>query len=1390
MVNRYLEDLSQVYEDEIHDVIDPMQQTRNTIGSSGGNGITGSRSSVLRFDLGSRSNNIGIDNIIFQASSNSPYGTKWGLTMGQGVALTYSFSTPTSTYVSGTSPGLVLDLTANQVTCIRDVMQQYSNISKLTFSEVSDTTTSAGDIRWARSDNRTSVPTAYAFYPGSESGMAGDIWIGNNYYSYQYPVKGNYGYNTFQHELGHAMGLVHPHNSSIPGTVEEDQLKYSIMSYRDFAGDSLNGTETGYYPTSLMLNDVAAIQYLYGVNTSYQTGNNTYSWAANTSVYETIYDAGGNDTIDASNQTQSVVLNLNSGTWSQIGKAFYNGLASVRDCLTIAYTTTIENATGSAYNDTLIGNAVANVLNGRAGADNMQGNGGDDIYYVDNAGDVVTENAGQGTDSVYASVSFALGDNVENLTLTGNTAINGTGNDLNNLITGNAAANLLNGGAGADTLKGMGGDDTYSVDNVADAVIENANEGTDTINANVSYYSLSSNVENLTLTGIAIGGTGNELNNVLIGNANANTLNGGAGNDTLDGGAGSDTLYGGLGDDTYWIDSSRDIVSENANEGIDTVNASLSYRLGANLENLTLIGTSPIEGTGNSLNNTIIGNAAANRLDGDLGADTLKGLGGDDTYAVDSSSDIVVENLNEGIDSVYASSNYTLGANIENLTLTVNASSGTGNELNNVLMGNAYANTLSGGAGNDTLDGGQGSDTLYGGTGNDTYLIDSIDDVIIENTNEGVDTVYSKVNYALSNNLEILILNGGAIYGTGNDLNNTIIGNNFANILSSGAGNDTLDGGWGNDTLYGGTGDDTYLVDSTSDVINENFNEGIDTVSASSSYTLSSNVENLILTGSALINGIGNDLNNSITGNSSSNIINGGTGADTLKGLGGNDSYYIDNAGDVVIENPNEGMDGVHASIDYTLGKNIEYLSLIHEGGAINGTGNELNNTITGNDYVNILQGGAGDDILDGARGGDTLYGGAGDDTYWVYSINDIVIENSAEGIDTVKTSGTSYTLGANIENLTLYGTDKINGIGNILKNTITGNSAANVLDGDAGADILKGLGGDDTYYVDNSGDLIIENANEGIDTINASVTYTLGDNIEKLMLTGTAAINGTGNSLDNTISGNNYDNILNGGAGNDIMGGGVGGRDVLYGGEGDDMLFGYAGGDVLYGGTGDDRYVIFDASASIVEYQNEGTEFVQLASGDITDYKLAENVENVDSWLLGSNVKVTGNDLRNFISLGGGNSIISGGKGNDNLQGGKGSDTYLFNRGDGADQINEIEQSAAIANDIDVLSFGSGITSDQLWFSKDEFYGQMKVGVIGTNDSVTVDSWYASTQTSAKNCHIEQFKTSDGKTLTYDKVDQLVNAMAAFAPPAMGQTTLPSNYQQALAPVIAAAWA
>ncbi|HEY0011336.1 MAG TPA: M10 family metallopeptidase C-terminal domain-containing protein [Allosphingosinicella sp.] len=302
--------------------------------------------------------------------------------------------------------------------------------------------------------------------------------------------------------------------------------------------------------------------------------------------------------------------------------------------------------------------------------------------------------------------------------------------------------------------------------------------------------------------------------------------------------------------------------------------------------------------TGNAGNDLIASGLGNDTLDGGTGNDEMLGGAGNDSYVVGEAGDIVTELADEGTDTVRASIDYTLGANVENLVLTGAALNGAGNGLANAVTGNALANLLSGGAGDDTLDGGTGADAMAGGTGNDAYVVGEAGDTVTELEGEGTDTVRASIDYTLGANLETLVLTGAALKGTGNGLANAITGNELANLLSGGAGDDMLaggagddmlDGGTGADAMAGGTGNDVYVVDHAGDTVVELGGEGTDTVSTDlGGYTLGAHVENLILTGSAAAAN-GNDLDNVLTGNALSNRLNGGAGADRLIGGDGVD---------------------------------------------------------------------------------------------------------------------------------------------------------------------------------------------------------------------------------------------------------------------------------------------------------------------------------------------------------------------------------------------------------------------------------------------------------------------------------------------------------------------
>ena len=394
-----------------------------------------------------------------------------------------------------------------------------------------------------------------------------------------------------------SLGTVTPQSSTIDGAGDQDWFRLSLTSGNryDFTMSPNAGSSLDCYLRLLDANGTPIASNDDPVNAS---SHISYS-ATN----------GGTFYISA------------QGILSSIG-AYTLSVTAAPAPTVISGTSGNDLITGGALNETLYGYAGNDTIDGGAGADTMIGAIGDDVYYVDNTNDVIVEFGSQGTDSVFASASFTLNANVENLTLTGSASINGFGNGLANMITGTSGDNLIDGGAGADTMTGGAGNDVYVVDNVGDLVVENALSGNDGVYSSIS-YTLTANVEGLALTGSAsINGTGNSLNNTIYGNG-ANNL--------LDGGAGADTMVGGLGNDLYVVDNGGDYVMEDIGAGTDSVMASVTYMLTANVENLTLTGTLGLSGFGNSLNNVIIGNTGANYLDGGAGNDSLVGGAGNDT---------------------------------------------------------------------------------------------------------------------------------------------------------------------------------------------------------------------------------------------------------------------------------------------------------------------------------------------------------------------------------------------------------------------------------------------------------------------------------------------------------------------------------------------------------------------------------------------------------------------------------------------------------------------------------------------------------------------------------------------------------------------------------------
>uniref|UniRef100_UPI00082D7379 beta strand repeat-containing protein n=1 Tax=Sphingomonas pruni TaxID=40683 RepID=UPI00082D7379 len=605
---------------------------------------------------------------------------------------------------------------------------------------------------------------------------------------------------------------------------------------------------------------------------------------------------------------------------------------------------------------------------------------------------------------------------------------------------------------------------------------------------------------------------------------------------------------------------------------------------------------------------------------------------------------------------------------------------GGGDDVINAGGGN---DSLTGGTGRDTLHGGDGNDSITvtaadyasgevydGGTGNDSLFLSGVDIststvMSIETLGVGYNTAVSMTasqfqgfshivtpgysgyvsetinlttggSIAFAGSGDVLILNlaaagttidlsGASILGAtvnGNIGNDTIIGGGTNDILNGGDGNDRLDGRGGYDVMIGGAGDDTYIVDNANDQVTENANGGNDTIESSVTIIapIAANVETLKLTGSAAINATGDDLANTIIGNSGANHLYGNGGNDRL--IGGDGADFLDGGAGIDLADYHTETAGVTVR----LGLTDTAIGTATGGDQLRGienvTGTDFADVLIGGNGDNILVGGGGDDRLEGGLGNDQLIGGTGadimvggvgDDLYRVDQQGDVVLENAGEGTDAV-ISTANYYLYANVENLALAaGAGNIFGVGNELDNIITGNEGDNlllggggadtihggvgndtiygedgndqlygdagndvvvggagddVIDGGVGTDQLHGGTGNDVFYVDQQSDVVFENAGEGTDTVVSTSNFYLYANVENLTLAaGAGSIFGVGNELANTITGNEGDNLLLAGAGADIVHGGAG-ADTIYGDDGNDQLFGDAGNDVVVGGA------------------------------------------------------------------------------------------------------------------------------------------------------------------------------------------------------------------------------
>jgi len=745
-----------------------------------------------------------------------------------------------------------------------------------------------------------------------------------------------------------------------------------------------------------------------------------------------------------------------------------------------------DTVISSSGDDTLYGEDGNDVLDGRAGDDTLDGGAGDDImtggtgndtFIVGNAGDVVIEFAGEGVDTVEASIDFALSANVEHLILT-DSAVFGTGNALDNTLEGNSADNVLFGERGDDTLYGGGGRDALD-----------GGEGNDTY----VYFVEDGHIS------IADNGDASDTDTLLLGGE--------------EGPDGMRVYRLAAAPDDVVLDFPAGgrvtIKGFMRGEGIETItfqNAAPLSRADLLAMSPPILDDTPPRAIADDAINVFAANVAIPAeafLYNDLGEGLRLisvGQASIGSVTLDANGDVLLSATAGYVGVV--SFEYTLEAVNGQRSTALASVSVTGRDIAPevfVTAGTEGADNLIGTAGDDLIIAGGGQDIVDGGAGNNTIdYTGAAGAVRIDLSANSVEELAPDSSTDVAST-DTLVRIQNAI---GSSLNDRLIGSGATNVLSAGAGNDLIDGRAGADTMIGGVGDDTFYVDNTDDLVIELAGEGSDRVWASVDFALGAgqSVETL---SSRAVEGIrltGNELANTLVGHTGSETLSGGAGNDTLDGRGGADSltggegddrYYVDNAGDLVFEAIGDGVNyRVYAKVSFALRAGQEVETLYANGvEGIHLTGNELANTLIGHKGGETLDGGAGNDRLDGRSGVDIMIGGTGDDTFYVDAAGDLIFEFAAEGNDRVWTT-VDYTLanGQSIETLSSRGVEGLRLTGNELANTLTGHTGSETLDGGAGDDVLSGRGGSDVFmFGDNWGADRVADFQNDVDTLDFS---------------------------------------------------------------------------------------------------------------------------------------------------------------------------------------------------------------------------------------------------------------------------------------------------------------
>lgn len=1041
------------------------------------------------------------------------------------------------------------------------------------------------------------------------------------------------------------------------------------------------------------------------------------------------------------------------------------------------------NDTVHAYagDDYISTGAGDDVIYGGLGNDIMVGGTGNDKYYVETSDDRVIEYENEGDDTIIASSSYELPDNVENLYLYAKAgAINGRGNDLDNTIIGNNDDNIIDGKGGTNILKGGKGNDTYIINasNANDTIYEYSDGGIDTVKSSISYRITNTYVENLILTGTDdIDGRGNKQANYIEGNSGSNVLRGAEGNDTLYGGGGVDSLYGGKDDDTYIVDNDTTLVKEMADEGIDTVIASVNYTLTNNVENLTLSGKKNLKGTGNSMDNIIRGNSGKNILNGKKGNDTLYGGEGSDTY---------IFNLGDGNDTIYES-----GANYK------------------------YTDTISFGTGINL------SDVKFIKSGNDLIvsIAGTTDSITIKDSNINPESRIEKFVFADGSTID-----GNKFYElTTNGMQNSaysdfsVLGDNS---ISASASRIYNNGVLQSEEFYDENGN---IISADSKTYSYTFNAdgSINTVDDGEivhTYTYSTNLKTEVLTSKAT----GNTISKIVTTFNSSNLVNKIETYDENNKLVLFSNFTYDATTqkltrelekEVIYNSDGSTKQQNKTQKDYTYnadGKVTQYLEAKWFKKA-NGTYtkytavqdvytyNSIGQKVTEAHYIGYM-----DENEKYVKYKDEI-------TYSYNNLNKLSTKETKSGyrINNVWNLHTSekITYEYNEDNGLL--SKEIIAVG--YENNGTWNTKTskeyNYIYNEQGLLIEKTtidytLLTDGSYstnvseklvntYDETTGKLILSNTYNGnslVSSIKYEYIYDDNNNLISQKIYNANIVNNVAasyellkeiaiNSYNDKLYGDDDNNVLYGGNKDDYLSGGAG-SDTLYGGDGNDTLDGGANRDVMIGGKGDDTYYVSNATDKIIELGNEGIDTV---ISDI-NYQLKDNVENLTLVGNRANTRGLGNNLNNVIRgndennelLGFGGSdylyggvgddtlyggadddTLVGGTGNDFLSGSTGSDTFIFNKGDGIDTVREY------SGKMDVIKLGADIDKKNIAIYKDENNNLIiDYGETSGYDRITVLNQFGDDP----NKYVEKFELRDGSYLSDSDINALIQNMTAYA--------------------------